>query len=91
MGGFLLGVDQEDVAGTLSWVGVVFGVLASASVASNAIYTKKFLPSVSENLWRLAAVNNTNAVFLFLPLILLSGDFGSFWAFPHKVHSLTAT
>lgn len=39
--GFLLGVDQEGVTGTLSYTGVIFGVLASLSVALNAIYTRK--------------------------------------------------
>ncbi|KIH63533.1 hypothetical protein ANCDUO_06165 [Ancylostoma duodenale] len=38
--GFLLGVDQEDASGSLSVIGVIFGVMASLCVALNAIYTQ---------------------------------------------------
>uniref|UniRef100_A0AAX7U0E7 Sugar phosphate transporter domain-containing protein n=1 Tax=Astatotilapia calliptera TaxID=8154 RepID=A0AAX7U0E7_ASTCA len=41
LGGFWLGVDQEGITGSLSWTGIFFGVLASACVSLNAIYTKK--------------------------------------------------
>ncbi|XP_064632405.1 GDP-fucose transporter 1-like [Lineus longissimus] len=75
--GFLLGVDQEDAAGSLSVMGVIFGVLASLFVALNAIFTKKVLPAVNQNIWRLALYNNFNAMILFLPLMLLSGEFES--------------
>jgi GDP-fucose transporter C1 len=56
-------------------IGVVFGICASASVALNAIYTKKVLPLVDNNIWRLALYNNVNATFLFLPLMLVFGEF----------------
>ncbi|XP_071171932.1 GDP-fucose transporter 1-like [Mytilus edulis] len=72
--GFFMGVDQEKVAGSLSVMGVVFGVLASASVAMNSIYTKKVLPLVDNNIWRLTLYNNINASFLFLPLMALFGE-----------------
>ncbi|KAF7639735.1 TPT domain-containing protein [Meloidogyne graminicola] len=65
VGGFFLGVDQEDVAGTLSVIGVIFGVLASLFVALNAIYTKKVLPLVGDSIWRMTMYNNLNAVLLF--------------------------
>jgi solute carrier family 35 (GDP-fucose transporter), member C1 len=81
VGGFFLGVDQEDVAGawefnrlkqssgfvqfphdissgTLSVVGVIYGVLASLCVALNAIYTKKTLPMVGDSIWRMTMYNN---------------------------------
>lgn len=41
LGGFWLGIDQEGSSGSLSWTGVFFGVLASACVSLNAIFTKK--------------------------------------------------
>ncbi len=41
--GFFTGVDQEGAGGTLSVAGVIFGVLASALVSLNAIFTKKVL------------------------------------------------
>ncbi|CAD5218792.1 unnamed protein product [Bursaphelenchus okinawaensis] len=76
IGGFLLGVNQEDAAGSLSISGVVYGVLASLFVALNAIYTKKTLKNVGDSIWRLTMYNNLNAFFIFLPLMLFSGELG---------------
>ncbi|CAH1783742.1 unnamed protein product [Owenia fusiformis] len=72
--GFFLGVDQEGSAGSLSVTGVCYGVAASCSVALYAIYTKKVLPAVDNNIWRLALYNNINACVLFLPLMIISGE-----------------
>ncbi|KAL8610237.1 hypothetical protein ACOMHN_038932 [Nucella lapillus] len=80
--GFFLGVDQEGVAGSLSITGVLFGVAASASVALNAIFMKKVLPLVDNNVWRLTLYNNINACVLFLPLMLLFGEAGEVMSFP---------
>ncbi|XP_005330089.2 GDP-fucose transporter 1 isoform X1 [Ictidomys tridecemlineatus] len=74
IGGFWLGVDQEEAEGTLSLVGTIFGVLASLCVSLNAIYTKKVLPAVDGSIWRLTFYNNVNACALFLPLLLLLGE-----------------
>jgi len=74
--GFFLGVNQEDAAGSLSVVGVVYGVLASLFVALNAIYTKKTLASVGDSIWRLTMYNNLNAFFIFIPLMLFNGELG---------------
>ena len=52
----------------------MYGVLASGFVALNSIYTKKLLPAVSNNMWKLTLYNNFNALFLFLPMILLSDE-----------------
>ncbi|XP_068429150.1 GDP-fucose transporter 1 isoform X2 [Clinocottus analis] len=76
LGGFWLGVDQEGLTGSLSWTGVFFGVLASACVSLNAIFTKKVMPAVDGNIWKLSYYNNVNACVLFLPLVILSGDLG---------------
>lgn len=81
--GFTLGVDQEGVAGSLSVTGVIFGVFASASVAMNAIFTKKILPMVDNNVWRLTLYNNINATVLFIPLMLFFGEFNTVISFPH--------
>ncbi|XP_031704521.1 GDP-fucose transporter 1 isoform X1 [Anarrhichthys ocellatus] len=81
LGGFWLGVDQEATTGSLSWTGVVFGVIASACVSMNAIYTKKVMPAVEGNIWKLSYYNNINACILFLPLIAVSGDLGSLASF----------
>uniref|UniRef100_A0A0N5BUE5 TPT domain-containing protein n=1 Tax=Strongyloides papillosus TaxID=174720 RepID=A0A0N5BUE5_STREA len=73
--GFFLGVDQEDASGTLSIFGVVCGVLASLFVALQSIFVQKSLPEVNQSIWRLTLHNNINACFLFLPLLLVSGEF----------------
>lgn len=55
-------------------MGVVCGVLASMSVALNAIFTKKILPVVDNNLWRLQLYNNANALVLLIPLSVVFGE-----------------
>uniref|UniRef100_A0A8C6U3K5 Solute carrier family 35 member C1 n=1 Tax=Neogobius melanostomus TaxID=47308 RepID=A0A8C6U3K5_9GOBI len=75
LGGFWLGIDQEGMAGSLSWTGVVYGVLASACVSLNAIYTKKVMPAVDGNIWKLSYYNNVNACVLFVPLMIVFGEF----------------
>jgi GDP-fucose transporter C1 len=57
-----------------SWLGATFGILSSIFVALNGIYTKKTMGVVDGNQWRLSAYNNANAVILFLPLLLISGE-----------------
>ncbi|XP_067929349.1 GDP-fucose transporter 1-like [Watersipora subatra] len=74
IGGFFLGVDQEKGAGSLSIVGVFFGVSASLCVALNAILTKRTLPAVDNNVWRLTLYNNINGAIIFLPLIVIFGE-----------------
>lgn len=65
----------------MSWAGIVFGILASLCVSLNAIYTKKVLPAVDGSIWRLTFYNNINACILFLPFILLSGEFQTLYHF----------
>ena len=72
--GFWLGVDQEGEGGTLSIIGVIFGVLASLFVSLNAIFTKKVLPLVDQNIWTLTFYNNINACVLFIPFMLLNSE-----------------
>ncbi|XP_071960274.1 GDP-fucose transporter 1-like [Antedon mediterranea] len=74
IGGFVLGVDQEGITGVLNYKGVIYGVLASLCVSLNAIFTKKTLPCVDNNIWRLMYNNNINAVILFIPLLIFSGE-----------------
>ncbi|WKY06923.1 hypothetical protein Q1695_006812 [Nippostrongylus brasiliensis] len=79
--GFLMGIDQEDASGSLSVIGVIYGVLASLCVALNAIYTQRSLPIVGDSIWRLTMYNNLNAVVLFLPFMLFFGEFGELMYF----------
>lgn len=74
LGGFWLGIDQEGWAGSLSWTGVFYGVLASACVSLNAIFTKKVMPAVDGNIWKLSYYNNINACVLFIPLMIIFGE-----------------
>uniref|UniRef100_A0A1I7WWW6 TPT domain-containing protein n=1 Tax=Heterorhabditis bacteriophora TaxID=37862 RepID=A0A1I7WWW6_HETBA len=70
------------VIGSLSVLGFIYGVLASLFVALNAIYTQRSLGAVGDSIWRLTMYNNLNASFLFLPLMLFSGEFGEVIYFP---------
>eukprot|EP00794_Sanderia_malayensis_P006088 gene6088-6791_t len=72
--GFLLGVNEEGQGGDLSYKGVFFGVLGSLFVCLNAIYTKRMMPVVEGNIWRLQLYNNFNALFLFPPLMIMMGE-----------------
>lgn len=69
--GFALGNVQE-----VRWslVGVLFGVTSSFFVAMNSIFVKKKFSLVDNNPWKITLYNNVNASFLFLPLILFSGE-----------------
>jgi len=74
LGGFWLGVDQEGAAGSLSILGTMFGVVASLFVSLYSIYTKKVLPFVNHSVWLLGYYNNINACLLFIPLMLITGE-----------------
>jgi len=81
--GFYLGVDQEDVAGSFSLSGTIYGILASLFVSLFSIYTKKVMPVVDGNIWLLTFYNNINAVLLFLPLMVVFGEVPIVTGFQH--------
>jgi len=81
VGGFYLGVDQEDASGTFSLSGTIYGILASLFVSLFSIYTKKVLPAVEGNIWSLTFNNNVLACLLFLPLMLISGELAVLFRF----------
>lgn len=64
--GFLIGGYGEI---NFSLLGTCAGVMSSLFVSLNSIFTKKVLPVVDDNHWRLTYYNNVNACFLFIPLI----------------------
>eukprot|EP00550_Attheya_septentrionalis_P010404 CAMPEP_0198280800 /NCGR_PEP_ID=MMETSP1449-20131203/835_1 /TAXON_ID=420275 /ORGANISM="Attheya septentrionalis, Strain CCMP2084" /LENGTH=366 /DNA_ID=CAMNT_0043976295 /DNA_START=149 /DNA_END=1249 /DNA_ORIENTATION=+ len=66
--GFLIGSNGEL---NFSVVGTAAGVLSSLFVSLNSIFTKRVLPAVDDNHWRLTYYNNVNATILFLPLIFI--------------------
>ncbi|GFQ97747.1 GDP-fucose transporter 1 [Trichonephila clavata] len=75
--GFALGVNEEGTAGSLSIKGVLYGVSASFFVSLYSIYMKKILPVVEGSIWTLTLYNNINAVFLFIPLMIIFGEMSS--------------
>ena len=88
--GFWLGVDQESDTGTFSLSGTIYGVLASVFVSLYAIYIKRILPVVDNNVWLLTFYNNVNAMLLFIPMMIVFQEFpvvmqfeglfsGTFW------------
>ena len=66
--GFLMGSHGEL---NFSLIGTISGVMSSLFVSLNSIFTKKVLPVVDDNHWKLTFYNNVNASFLFIPLILV--------------------
>jgi len=80
--GFWLGVDQESVAGGLSWYGVFYGVSASICVAMSAILTKKALTALDDCVWKLTMYNNFLACILFVPLMILDQEVQELYNFP---------
>ncbi|KAL5284551.1 SLC35C1 family protein [Megaselia abdita] len=72
--GFLLGVDQESLSDSFSFLGTFFGIVGSLSLSLYSIYTKKTLPHVNNEIWLLSYYNNVYSSFLFLPLIIFSGE-----------------
>jgi len=72
--GFWLGVDQEQIAGSLSVLGTLFGVLGSLSLSLYSIRMKQTLPVVNQDIWLLSYYNNMYSIFIFIPPIIISGE-----------------
>lgn len=72
--GFWLGVDQENIAGSLSVYGTILGVIGSLILSLYSIHTKQILFVVNQNIWLLSYYNNLYSIFLFIPLMLFNGE-----------------
>jgi len=72
--GFWLGVDQEQIAGSLSVLGTLFGVLGSLSLSLYSIRMKQTLPVVNQDIWLLSYYNNMYSIVIFIPLMIISGE-----------------
>lgn len=81
--GFLLGVDQESLSDSFSWFGTFFGILGSLSLSMYSIYTKKCLPHVNNDIWLISYYNNVYSSFLFIPLIVISGEINEIMKYEH--------
>lgn len=77
IGGFALGVDQESLTASFSLIGTIFGVIGSLSLSLYSIYNKKVLPFVNQEIWLLSYYNNFYSTILFLPFLVIFGDFKS--------------
>jgi len=66
--GFLMGSHGEL---NFSVIGTASGIMSSLFVSLNSIFTKKVLPVVDDNHWKLTFYNNVNASVLFIPLIYI--------------------
>ena len=87
-GGFVLGVDQENLSGTLSISGVFFGVITSLFVSLNGIFTKKALDVVERDSVQLTLLNNLNAMLLFVPFLVGTGQINTVLQVPQFHTSL---
>lgn len=72
--GFVLGVDQEHLAGTLSIRGVIYGITTSLFVSLNGIFTKRLLEFVKNSPIASVYYMNSGACVLFVPLLLITGQ-----------------
>lgn len=61
-------------SGTLSVMGVLYGVLASLCVALYSIHTKKVLPAVGNQIWLLSFYNNVYSSIIFIPFIIMNSE-----------------
>lgn len=75
--GFFIAIDQEDVTGTLSVFGVIYGLLASFTAAISGILFKQAEPILDRDSLKLAYYNNLNCMVIFIPLVLGSGQMWS--------------
>jgi len=64
--GFFMGAKGEV---NFTMIGTMFGICSSLFVSLNSIFTKKVLPAVDNDHWKLTFYNNVNATVLFMPLM----------------------
>lgn len=56
-----------------------FNKQLSQTIKPNKYFSHRILPKVGNCIWQLTWYNNILAVLLFLPLIIINGDFGKIW------------
>lgn len=86
VGGFWLGVDQESLSTSFSGIGTVFGVIGSLSLSLYSIYMKKTLPYVNQEVLLMSYYVNLYSCILFIPLMLISGEFVAIASYPRLFH-----
>lgn len=68
-------------AESFSLIGTVFGILGSISLSLYSIFTTKTLPSVGDDVLLLNYYANVYASFLFLPLMVFTGEVSTVLAY----------
>jgi GDP-fucose transporter C1 len=68
--------------------GTFAGVLSSLFVSLNSIFTKKVLPVVENDHWRLTYYNNINASLILFPLVLIFEHSSIYAAFSGRFFSI---
>lgn len=63
--------EENKTVAEFEFLDIVFGVLASLFVALYAIFVKKTLPLVEENIWKLQFYNNLNGCIFLLPVMVI--------------------
>ncbi|CAG4940120.1 unnamed protein product [Colias eurytheme] len=81
--GFYIGVDQEELLGSFSLIGTIYGVVGSLMLSLYSIFTKSVLPSVNQEIWLLSYYNNAYSIILFCPLMVLNGELSVLWNYPN--------
>jgi GDP-fucose transporter C1 len=82
--GFFVGSEGEI---NFSLIGTIFGVTSSCFVSLNAIYTKKVMPLVENDKWKLQYYNNMNASILFLLPMIAFNEHKIILAYAQLLHS----
>lgn len=70
-------------SGSFSAIGTLFGVIGSLSLSLYSIYTKKTLPFINQEVLLLSYYVNLCSCFLFLPLMLVTGEIGTVSNYEH--------
>jgi GDP-fucose transporter C1 len=78
--GFFIGTQGEL---NFSLIGTACGIASSIFVSLNSIFTKKALPLVDDNHWRLTLYNNVNACMIMAPLVYV---FEADFVLEHMMH-----
>lgn len=67
---------------SFSLVGTIFGVLGSLFTCLYAIFNKRVLPYLDQNVWIMSYYNNLYSSILFAVLLILNGEIATLSAYP---------
>ncbi|KAK7471432.1 hypothetical protein BaRGS_00035920 [Batillaria attramentaria] len=79
MCGFFMSADQERLLSSLTFLGVLYGILASLFAALCGIYIKRVDKFVDGSSFKVSLMNNLNSFVLLVPLVLSTGQLQWVW------------